>query len=405
MSDRVSGRPSRVNLTSRIALVLGVLAVVAGPAAPLVGAAGNLTITTPYPEIVAEPGSTATFKLTLTAAVANPTSVTLKTTGAPDGWANRFRGSGSVIGSVYVASDKPADAPDVQFSADVPADATANEYPMTLVATGDNGQSATLVVKVKVESAAGGSVSLTPDYPQKKGDSGSTFSFNLTVTNSTPSEGTYSFDSQGPSGWKVAVEPSGQAQATSLTVAAGSTGSLAATVTPDPNAVAGDYPVEVTVSGGGKTAKVDLVITIIGSYSLTVSTPDQVLSTSANAGSEKDFTIVVTNGGTAPITNIVPTTTNLPTGWTVTFDPAKIDSLPGGTANNSQNVVAKITPSSDAIAGDYAITFNANGTEASGKQDVRVRVETPQLWWIAGVVLLLATFAGLYWVFRTYGRR
>jgi uncharacterized membrane protein len=51
------------------------------------------------------------------------------------------------------------------------------------------------------------------------------------------------------------------------------------------------------------------------------------------------------------------------------------------------------------------VTFNANGAEASGKVDIRIRVETPQLWWIAGVVLLLATFAGLYWVFRTYGRR
>ncbi|MHB8958064.1 MAG: COG1470 family protein [Candidatus Limnocylindrales bacterium] len=403
MSDRVSGRPSRVSLTSRIALVLGVLAVVAGPAAPLVGAAESLTITTPYPEIVAEPGSTATFKLTLTAST--PTGVTLKANGAPNGWANRFGGSGSVIGSVYVANDKPANAPDVQFSADVPSDATANEYPITLVATADNGQSATLVVKVKVESAAGGTISLAADYPQKKGDSGSTFSFNLTLKNDTPTEGTYSFDGTAPAGWKVAVEPSGQTQATSLIVAAGSSGTLSATVTPDPNATAGDYPVEVTVSGGGKTAKVDLVVTIIGSYSLTVSTPDQVLSTSANAGSEKDFTIVITNGGTAPVTNIVPTTTNLPTGWTVTFDPAKIDSLPGGTANNSANVVAKITPSKDAIAGDYAITFNANGTEASGKQDIRVRVETPQLWWIAGVVLLLATFAALYWVFRTYGRR
>jgi uncharacterized membrane protein len=403
MSDRVSGRPSRVSLTSRIALVLGVLAVVAGPAAPLVGAAESLTITTPYPEIVAEPGSTATFKLTLTAST--PTGVTLTATGAPTGWANRFGGSGSVIGSVYVANDKAANAPDVQFSADVPSDATANEYPITLVATADNGQTATLVVKVKVESSAGGTISLAADYPQKKGDSGSTFSFNLTLKNDTPTEGTYSFDGTAPTGWKVAVEPSGQTQATSLIVAAGSSGTLSATVTPDPNATAGDYPVEVTVSGGGKTAKVDLVVTIIGSYSLTVSTPDQVLSTSANAGSEKDFTIVITNGGTAPVTNIVPTTTNLPTGWTVTFDPAKIDSLPGGTANNSQNVVAKITPSKDAIAGDYAITFNANGTEASGKQDIRVRVETPQLWWIAGVVLLLATFAALYWVFRTYGRR
>ncbi len=65
----------------------------------------------------------------------------------------------------------------------------------------------------------------------------------------------------------------------------------------------------------------------------------------------------------------------------------------------------QITPSSDAIAGDYNVTVNANGTEASGSTTIRVRVETPQFWWIVGVVLIVAVFAGLYWVFRTYGRR
>ena len=66
---------------------------------------------------------------------------------------------------------------------------------------------------------------------------------------------------------------------------------------------------------------------------------------------------------------------------------------------------AKITPSSDAIAGDYEITMTAKGAESSDDVTIRVRVETPQLWWIVGVVLILLVFAGLYWVFRTYGRR
>ena len=45
------------------------------------------------------------------------------------------------------------------------------------------------------------------------------------------------------------------------------------------------------------------------------------------------------------------------------------------------------------------------GAEASDNVSIRVRVETPQIWWIAGVALIVAVFAGLYWVFRTYGRR
>lgn len=49
--------------------------------------------------------------------------------------------------------------------------------------------------------------------------------------------------------------------------------------------------------------------------------------------------------------------------------------------------------------------MTAKGAEATNEVTIRVRVETPQIWWIAGIVLIIAVFAGLYWVFRTYGRR
>ena len=68
-------------------------------------------------------------------------------------------------------------------------------------------------------------------------------------------------------------------------------------------------------------------------------------------------------------------------------------------------LTATITPSADAIAGDYALTITTKGAEATDNVAIRVRVETPQIWWIAGVLLIAAVFAGLYWVFRTYGRR
>ena len=403
MSDRVSGRSTRVGLTSRIALVLGALALIAGPGAPVVGAAGVLTITTAYPEVVAEPGSTATFKLDMSA---NPAAtVSLSADGVPSGWTSRFRGNGTVIDSVYVANTSPTatTAPDVQFSVDVPADATAGTTNMTIHADG-GGLSETLQVSVRVESAASGTISLKADFPQQKGSSSSTFTFNLTLANNTPSEATYSFNATGPDGWTTTIKPSSSSTASTLQVAAGSTGSLTVTVTPDPNAVAGDNKIVATVAGGGRTAEADMTVTITGSYSMSVSTPDQVLSTTANAGTEKDFVIVATNTGTSPITKLTPTAT-APTGWTVTFDPTSVDSLAAGSTNNTQNFTAKITPSKDAIAGDYVVTMKVAGAEANGSVDIRVTVQTPSFWWIAGVALLLATFVGLYWVFRTYGRR
>jgi uncharacterized repeat protein (TIGR01451 family) len=411
MSDRVSGRPSRVSMTSRIALVLGVLALVAGPAAPMVGAAAGLTITTPFPEVVAEPGSTATFKLDLSA---DPgVTVSLSADGVPSGWTSRFRGGGTTVDSVYVGNASPtaSNAPDVQFSVDIPQDAAAGTSKMTIHADGGDFKE-TLAIAVRVESTAGGTVSLTAASPERAGDTTKTFTFDLTIKNDTPSKATYTFDSQGPDGWTVTVAPASQAQATSVEVDAGGSGSLTASVQPPATAPAGTYPIAVQVSGGGKSAVAQMKVTITGSYALKLTTPDSSggatpLSTTANAGVEKDFALLIVNTGTAPITNVKASAT-LPTGWAVTFDPAATNSLaPTSAAAPGQVVTAKIIPSKDAIAGDYVLTVTVAGTEggASAQQDIRVRVETPQVWWIAGVVLLAAVFLGLWWVFRTYGRR
>ena len=395
MSDRVSGHPSRSRLASRAALLLGVLGVIAGPAAPIVGAAGGVTVTTPFPAVVAEPGSSASFKLTID--VPDAQRVDLKAEGVPSGWTARFRGGGSVVDGAYVDPKTP---PEVTLAVDIPKEATAGTSTIRVVATGTSG-SDTLPISIRVAEAAAGDVTLTSDFPELKGPSTATFSFNLTLANDTATESQFSMDASGPDGWTVTAKPAGQAQATSTVVPAGGKTTISVTATPPADVAAGSYPVTVTVSGAGKTVTSELTVTITGTFGLTVSTPDKVLSTTANAGTAKPFQVTVTNTGTAPVTAIVPSA-SAPTGWTVTFAPEAVPSID---PNASQALTATITPSADAIAGDYELTITAKGAEATDNVTIRVRVETPQVWWIAGVLLIGAVFAGLYWVFRTYGRR
>jgi len=395
MSDRVSGHPSRSLLAARAALLLGVLGVIAGPVAPLVAAAGGVTVTTPFPAIVAEPGSSATFKLTL--GVSSAQRVDLKAEGVPTGWTARFQGGGSVVDGAYVDPKTP---PEVTLSVDIPKDATAGTSTLRVIATGVSGQD-TLPLSIRVAEAAAGDVTLTSDFPELKGPSTASFTFNLTLTNGTATEASFSMDASGPDGWTVAAKPAGQAQATSTVVPAGGNTSIVVSVTPAADVAAGSFPIIVTVNGAGKTVTSNLTVTITGTYSIAVSTPDKVLSTTANAGSAKPFQVTVTNTGTAPVTAVTPSA-SAPTGWTVTFAP---DAVPSIASNDTQTLTATITPSADAIAGDYELTITAKGAEATDNVTIRVRVETPQVWWIAGVVLIVAVFAGLYWVFRTYGRR
>ncbi len=104
MSDRASGQSPRRRQASAAALLLGIIAIVAGILAPTALAAGGLTVTTQFPAVVAEPGSTSSFALTLGATSAQ--QVNLKTTGVPDGWTARFRGGGLTIDGAYVTPNR-----------------------------------------------------------------------------------------------------------------------------------------------------------------------------------------------------------------------------------------------------------------------------------------------------------
>ncbi len=395
VSDHVPDRSRRSRTAARAAVLLGLLAIVALPLAPLAAAAGGLSVTTPFPAVVAEPGSTATFALTVD--VPSAMRVDLKTAGVPSGWTARFRGGGLTVDGVYV---DPKNPPDLTLDVEIPDAATASSNTITITATG-GGLTAVLPLSIRVADAAAGNVTLSTDSPGQRGPADTTFTFNVTIHNDTAAEIAFTMDATGPAGWTVTAKPSGQAQATSVSVKPSSTGEMAVTATPASDVTAGDFPLQASVNGGGKTASIDLGVTITGTYTLSLSTPDQVLSTSANAGSVKDFQLTVTNEGTAPLTNVAMSA-SAPTSWKVEFDPATIPSVDAGA---TQNVTAHITPTSDAIAGDYEMTVTAKATEASDDTTIRVRVETPQFWWIVGVVLIVAVFAGLYWVFRTYGRR
>ena len=396
MSDRVSGHAGHSRLVARAFLLLGIIGLVAGPFAPLAVAAPGLSVTTPYPAVEADPGSTATFKLDISVPVAQ--RVDLKAEGAPSGWVTRFHGGGLTIDGAYVSPKTP---PDVTFDVQIPADAAPGTSVINVVVSDAAGNSDRLPLSIRVADASSGDVTLTSDYPELRGPSSSTYTFNLTLKNGGSTETTFAIDSQGPAGWTVTAKPAGQSQATSAVVPAGGSAPITVTAQPASDAVAGSFPIVATATGGGKVATAQMQVTITGTYTLAVSTPDQVLSTSANAGTEKDMQITVTSTGTAPVTNVTMSA-SAPTGWKVAFNPA---TLPSVDTSTPQTVTAQITPTSDALAGDYQVTISAKGTEASADVVIRVRVETPQIWWIAGIVLIVAVFAGLYWVFRTYGRR
>ncbi|MDR3546442.1 MAG: NEW3 domain-containing protein [Candidatus Limnocylindrales bacterium] len=362
---------------------------------PLGALAATFNLTTPYPAVTIQPGNTVTFPLDI--AVPVPERVGLTVSGAPSGWTADLRGGGNIVNAVFAGGTTAAT---VDLSVTVPQDATPGSRTLTVTATADQG-TRTLPIDVTVLGDTSGAITLTSDFPQLSGSPTSTFSYTLTLANTGVQKQTYTLQGQGPDGWTVSVHPSSNGQALTDTVDGGATDTLSVTAQPPSTVTAGSYPIQVTVASGSQSATTNLEADVTGAPAVTLSTPNQVLNAQVTAGSTGTVSLVVTNTGSTVLQN-VSVTASAPTGWTTTFAPTAISTIQPGSA---ATVTATLQPSSDALAGDYDVTFTATAGSATANVDIRTTVQTSPLWGFIGLALIVLVIVGLGWVFRRYGRR
>ena len=376
-----------------VALSAGLLLMTA--LVPLGALAATFDLTTPYPAVTIQPGNTVTFPLDI--AVPAPERVGLAVSGAPKGWTANLRGGGNIVNAVFAGGTTAAT---VDLSVTVPQDATPGSQTLTVTATADQGTRA-LPIEVTVLGDTGGAITLTSDFPQLSGAPTSTFSYSLTLANTGTQKQTYTLQGQGPDGWTVSVHPSSNGQALTDTVDGGATDTLSVTAQPPSTVTAGSYPIQVTVASGSQSATTNLEADVTGAPAVTLSTPNQVLNAQVTAGSTGTVSLVVTNTGSTVLQNVA-VTASAPTGWTTTFAPTTIDTIQPGSA---ATVDATLKPSSDALAGNYDVTFTVTAGTATANVDIRTTVQTSPLWGFIGLALIVIVIVGLGWVFRRFGRR
>lgn len=369
---------------------------------PLVAADGGLEVTTPFPAVAVAPGTKVSFDLTITST--RNATVALELGGVPEGWNASLLGGGFVVDGVSVT---PTADGAVRLDVDVPADAvtgTASIVQDLRVTARGGGAQDVLPITIRVDAEAAGDITLTTSTPALTGSSDASFSFDLQLQNDTAQDVTVSVAAAGPPDWDVEATLTGETQAASTVVEAGASQNVTVTATAPSNTAAGTYPITVEATAGDRTLTADLAIEVTGSYSLSLSTPNDVLSASGSAGSPTSQTFEITNTGTAPITGIT-LTDSAPTNWTVTYAPA--DGITSIAPSATETITATITPSSEAVAGDYVVSFTANAAEGGATADAQVRftVETSPLWALIGLGIIVLIVGGLFYVFRTYGRR
>ena len=363
--------------------------------APTAIAAG-LSVTTPYPLVSVAPGSKVNFPISVVGSANQQIAVSVA--GAPSGWKATLRGGGYVVNGIQTDDAGKAT---LSLEVDVPAAATDGVTHLTVTGAG-GGVSVALPLTITVSGSMAGDVTMTSDVPSLQGSSSSSFTFNLTLTNDSAEDLTFAVTTTGPTGWDVSATLTGQSQAASAVVKAGSTAAVSVTAKP-PSGVAPDtYPIGVRATVGARTIDAQLTVKVTGTNAMTVTTPDQRLSNSGSAGGSITQQLVIRNDGTQPLDQVVLSAT-APTDWKVTFSPS--GTIATVAAGQSQTITASVTPSNDAIAGDYVVTYSARTADANGTVDIRMTIETSPLFGFVGLALIALVLFGLWWVFQRYGRR
>jgi len=173
-------------------------------------------------------------------------------------------------------------------------------------------------------------------------------------------------------------------------------------VVPEP----GEYPITVEAASGEIKGSIELKAIITAKYEIELTSSTGRLNTTATAGKDNYFTILVTNTGSADLqkVNFSSKITGTPPGWSITFDPQGIDVLPVGAKREIQ---INIKPAQKTIAGDYMVAISASPESgyAFSNIDVRVTVLTPTIWGWVGIGIVVLVIAGLAVMFMRLGRR
>lgn len=356
-------------------------------------AAGEVTLYTPYTSISVTPGESIQYNVDVINNTGSVQEAALSVTGLPQQWEYQLTSGGWSLQRIAV---RPDESQSVSLQVDVPLEINKGTYRFQLVADGK----ATLPLTVEVTEQGTFKTELTTEQPNMEGSSSSSFNFEATLRNRTAENQLYALTADVPQGWDVQFMVDAKA-VTSVSVEANTTKDIEIQVKPPQGVKQGTYEIPVKAATSSTSADTKFEVVITGSYDIELSTPTGLLSTDVTAGGERNLTLTVANTGTADVRDI-QLRADTPLNWEVTFEPSQITKLEAG---QTTEVTATIKADDQAIAGDYVVNMTASAPEATSEAQFRVAVKTSMLWGWIGVLVILAVIGGVYYLFRTYGRR
>ena len=306
-------------------------------------------------------------------------------------------------GGQPIAAAMPATNASVslELRLDVPKTAAIGTQTLTVSAAGGTTK-LDLPIAVTLAKDLPAKLTLTPQLPELRGTSKSSFEYTLAIKNDSGKKLTVSLGVQAPKNFDASfTEEYGTQEVNAVPIDAGQSKNVKLKVTPPNTAAAGNYKVTARVSSEDTSATADLGLNITGQPKLSISGREGLVSTRASAGKQTPVPVVITNTGTAPADD-VELSGSAPSGWKVEFNPKSIDRI---APNANKEVQALITPTDKSIAGDYVATISASARGESASTDFRVTVTTSTMWGIAGVGIIGIALLVMVGAVARFGRR
>jgi len=358
----------------------------------------GLFLMSDYPAVTLRPGETSSISLKLQNYDLPPERLALSVSGVPSGWTATLMGGGQPVAAAMPATNSSVS---LELRLDVPKNAAVGTQTLTVAAAGGS-TNVQLPIAVTLAKDLPAKLTLTPQLPELRGTSKSSFEYQLNIKNDSGKKLTVSLAAQTPQNFDASfTEAYGSQELNAVPIDAGQTKNVKLKVTPPNTAAAGSYKVVARVHAEDATATADLTMDITGQPRLDISGREGLVSTRASAGKETSVPVVITNTGTAPADD-VELDSSAPSGWKITFNPKTVDHI---APNANKEVQALITPTDKAIAGDYVTTIRASTRGESASTNFRVTVTTSTMWGIAGVGIIGVALLVMVGAVARFGRR
>jgi len=239
--------------------------------------------------------------------------------------------------------------------------------------------------------------------PSRMAAIGSNPQYEMTLKNAGRNDDTYTLSVIGlPEQWYARFKESRDAteEVSEIYVPSGEEKSLYLDFIPPYSVGVGEYNFTAVIGSSARQYEENLTLRLRGSYDMR--TYAKSYRHDIDRGETLAFDMTVSNAGTGGALTNIAVNMSAPQGWRVTVDPASVASLEPG---ERATVQVTVIPPADIVAGEYQVVALVKSDQDEAEDEYRIVVKEQSYVAVLGLLVMAGVVAGLWYMFRKYGRR